>query len=60
MTSFDFLSVLNFSDRFEGFQKGIIDLKDVVFFISISLIFLLLTADQLKEKDEKNYYRNTF
>ena len=49
MTSFDFLSVLNFSDRFEGFQKGIIDLKDVIFFISISLIFLLL-IDQLKRE----------
>ena len=50
MTSFDFLSFLNFSDRFEGFQKGIIDLKDVIFFISVSLIFLLLTADQLKRE----------
>ena len=50
MTSFDFLSVLNFNDRFEGFQKGIIDLKDVIFFISISLMFLLLTTEKLKRE----------
>jgi len=40
----DFLVKLSLSNRFDPFQRGIIDLKDVVFFLSFTGVVLFLTV----------------
>lgn len=40
----DFLTKLSLSERFDPFQRGIIDLKDVVFFLSFTGVMLFLTV----------------
>lgn len=40
----DFLTKLSLSDRFDPFQRGIIDLKDVIFFLSFTAVMLFLTV----------------
>ena len=34
------LSLLSVNERFEGFKKGIIDIKDIMFFISMTFLFI--------------------
>ncbi len=46
---FQVLSVLDFSSKLENFMNGVLDLKEIVYFLSIILFFLFLSV-QLIEK----------
>lgn len=45
-----FFSYLSFSDRYNGFTIGIIDLSNVLFFVSVAALFILLTAAVLEKR----------
>ena len=40
----DFLSKFSLSNRFDPFQRGIIDLKDVIFYLTFTAVVLFLTV----------------
>ncbi len=48
----DFLSSLGFIPHFQKAIRGVIDLRDVVYFTSIILLFLVLNAAALEKKNE--------
>ena len=50
MQAFELLQTFSISDRSEGFFKGILDLKDIFFFISITILFLFLSTEFLKKR----------
>jgi len=50
MEILEILNIFSITERSEGFQKGILDLKDVSFFTSISIMFLLLSIVILKKR----------
>lgn len=43
-------SYMSFNDRYNGFTIGIIDLSNVLFFLSIAALFVLLTAAVLEKR----------
>ncbi len=45
-----FFSYLSFSDRYNGFTIGILDLSNVLFFVSVAALFILLTAAVLEKR----------
>ncbi len=45
-----FLQKLGLKERFETMARGILDTRDVVYFLSLSFIFLYLTVGQLKNR----------
>ncbi len=46
----DFLAKLSLSDRFDSFPRGIIDLKDVVFYLSFTAAVLFITVQVLEAR----------
>lgn len=48
----DFLAQLGFISHFRQAIRGVIDLRDVIYFISIILFFLILNAAALEKKTE--------
>jgi ABC-2 type transport system permease protein len=40
----DFLRKISVSERFDPFQRGIVDLRDIVFFVSLTALVLFLTV----------------
>ena len=50
MEILEVFQLFNLTERAEGFYKGILDLKDVIFFISITIAFLLLSTETLKRR----------
>ncbi len=50
MQVLELLQTFSISDRSEGFFKGILDLKDIVFFISTTILFLFLSTEFLKKR----------
>ncbi len=50
MEILEILQVFSITERAEGFYKGIIDLKDIIFFISITILFLTLSTEILKKR----------
>jgi hypothetical protein len=46
----EILHVFSIQERAAGFQKGIIDFKDIIFFISITILFLEMSTEILKKK----------
>ena len=50
MEVLEFLSLFSVNERFEGFKKGIIDIKDIMFFISMTLLFIFLSIEILKKR----------
>nr|MCR4590357.1 Gldg family protein [Lachnospiraceae bacterium] len=55
---FEILSVLDFSSKLENFMNGVLDLKEIIYFISIIIFFLFLTV-QLIEKRRYSVSKNT-
>ena len=45
-----FFSYLSFNDHYNGFTYGIIDFSNVLFFVSIAVMFLLLTTAVLEKR----------
>ena len=50
MEVLEFLSLFSINERFEGFKKGIIDIKDTMFFISMTFLFIFLSIEILKKR----------
>lgn len=48
----DFLSALGFIPHFQKAVRGVIDLRDVVYFMSIIIFFLVMNAAVLEKKNE--------
>jgi hypothetical protein len=48
----DFLAGLGFIPHFQQAIRGVIDLRDVVYFTSIIVFFLILNAAVLEKKNE--------
>jgi ABC-2 type transport system permease protein len=46
----NFISQLSVSDHFDPFTRGLIDLKDVVFYLSFSALVLFLTVEVLEAR----------
>ncbi len=44
------LSLLSFSTHFESIQRGVVDFKDIVFFLSFTFIGLFLTETSLSKR----------
>lgn len=40
----DFLTKFSMTDRFDPFMRGIVDLKDIIFFLTFTAVFLFLTV----------------
>ncbi len=45
-----FFSYISFNDHYNGFTYGIIDFANVLFFVSIAVLFLLLTAVVIEKR----------
>ena len=45
-----FIKSISFTNHYNNFTMGIIDLKDIVFFISVSVLFVFLTVRVLEKK----------
>ena len=50
MEILEILKVFSITERAEGFHKGILDLKDIFFFISTTMLFLVLSIEILKKR----------
>ncbi len=50
MEILEILQIFSITERSEGFYKGIIDLKDIMFFISITILFLAMSTEILKRR----------
>tara|TARA_B100001250_G_C19762668_1_gene773226 strand:+ start:51 stop:764 length:714 start_codon:yes stop_codon:yes gene_type:complete len=50
MEILEVLQIFSITERAEGFYKGIIDLKDIMFFTSITILFLILSTEILKKR----------
>lgn len=50
MEILEILHVFSIQERAAGFQKGIIDFKDIVFFCSITILFLAMSTEILKKR----------
>ena len=50
MEVLEFLSLFSVNERFEGFKKGIIDIKDIMFFMSMTFLFIFVSIEILKER----------
>ena len=50
MEILEILQVFSITERAEGFYKGILDLKDIFFFISTTILFLVLSIEILKKR----------
>ncbi|BBB31807.1 antibiotic transport system permease protein [Thermotomaculum hydrothermale] len=48
-----FFRVLSVSYHFDNFAKGIVDSRDIVYFLSLVVIFIVATIEVLREKDVK-------
>ncbi len=48
-----FFRVLSVNYHFDNFAKGIVDSRDIVYFLSLIIIFLIATLEVLREKDVK-------
>ncbi len=48
-----FFRVLSVGYHFENFAKGIVDSRDIVYFLSLVVIFLIATLEVIREKDVK-------
>ena len=48
-----FFRVLSVGYHFDNFAKGIVDSRDIVYFLSLIIIFFVATLEVLKEKDTK-------
>lgn len=46
----DFLRSISLSDRFDPFTRGVIDLKDVVFYVSFAALVLFLTVQVVEAR----------
>lgn len=46
----DFLSKFSLSDHFDSFPRGIIDLKDVVFYLSFTAVMLFITVQVVEAR----------
>jgi ABC-2 type transport system permease protein len=44
----DFLSKFSLSARFDSFPRGIVDLKDVVFYLSFTVVVLFITVQAVE------------
>jgi ABC-2 type transport system permease protein len=44
----DFISVLGMQDHFKSMSRGVIDTRDVTYFLSVTVLFLSFTVYQLK------------
>jgi ABC-2 type transport system permease protein len=45
-----FLSRMSLTDRFDAFTRGIIDLKDVIFYITFTAVFLFITIQVVEAR----------
>jgi len=50
MEILELFQTFSITERSEGFSKGIIDLKDIMFFISITILFLVMSTEVLKKR----------
>lgn len=48
-----FFRVLSISYHFDNFAKGIVDSRDIVYFLSLIIIFFIATLEVIREKDVK-------
>ncbi len=48
-----FFRILSVIYHFDNFAKGIVDSKDVVYFLSLAVLFLVATFEVVREKDVK-------
>ncbi len=46
----DFLTKLSLSDRYDAFIRGIVDLKDVIFFLSFTAVVLFITVQVVEAR----------
>ena len=46
----DLLTKISVSDRFDPFERGVIDLRDIVFYVSASALVLFLTIQVLEAR----------
>ena len=46
-----FFRILSVTYHFDNFAKGIVDSKDIVYFVSLSVLFLIGALETIKEKD---------
>ena len=46
----DLLTKISISDRFDPFERGVIDLRDVVFYLSASALVLFLTVQVVEAR----------
>jgi ABC-2 type transport system permease protein len=46
----DFLSNLSLSNRFDSFPRGIVDLKDVIFYLSFTAVILFITVQVVEAR----------
>jgi ABC-2 type transport system permease protein len=44
----EFLAKLSLSDRYDAFTRGIVDLKDVVFYLTFTAVMLFITVQVLE------------
>lgn len=44
------IGVLNFSDKFDTFLNGVFDIKGIVYFISVIIVFLFLTTQVIQKR----------
>jgi len=48
----DAISAFSFSTHFDGFRRGVIELRDVVYFLSVIAVLLLATAHTLRRRQQ--------
>jgi ABC-2 type transport system permease protein len=46
----DFLTKISVSERFDPFQRGIVDLRDIVYFVSMTALVLFLTVQVVEAR----------
>ncbi|MFL5733017.1 MAG: ABC transporter permease [Chloroflexia bacterium] len=46
----DFLTKISVGQRFDPFQRGVVDLRDIVFFVSVSALVLFLTVQVVEAR----------
>ena len=52
-TFVSFFRILSIGYHFDNFAKGIIDSRDIVYFLSLTVLFFVATLEVIREKDAK-------